>query len=297
MKNLLKKTLLIILFLALLSACVANTSEPAAVPDPQENQPVEGQAGYQASAILNKDMVFTFKANEAFDGNGVMAFSEALVNGKQQFTTNDVSYYYVPLGQNAYQIFRLTPVAESLLGRVQPVGDGVLSNELITAIEAALVEEAQTFEHQGTTYVLSENRKAIKISATAEAAIANQYYLEAYDPTYNEIIRAYNFVLNLELALQKQERSFFHEGDKYGILAVPGGYTISDSQSNLFAEFSNIYVIPKSSDNDIPLGFKNLVRDAIQNDKTGFNYTDSMGLVTEYQVEKLENSWSVNPAK
>ena len=297
MKNLLKKTLLTILFLALLSACVANTSEPAAVPDPQENQPAEGQAGYQASAILNNDLIFTFKANEGFDGNGVIAFSQALKDGNQQFTTNNVAYHYEPLGQYSYRIFRLTPVAESLLGQVEPIGDGVLSNELIAAIEAALAEEAQTFEHQGTTYVLSENRKAIQISATTEAAIANQYYLEAYDPSYNEIIRAYNFVLNLELALQKQERSFFHEGDRYGILAVAGGYTISDSQSNLFAELSNIYVIPKSSNTSIPLGFKNLVRDAIGNDKTGFNYTDSSGVETKYQVEKLENSWSVNPAK
>lgn len=297
MKNLLKKTLLTILFLALLSACVANTGNPAAVSEPQESLPAEEKVGYQASAILNSDMIFTFKANEAFDGNGVRAFSQALKDGNQQFTTKDISYNYEPLGQNSYRIFRLTPVAESLLGQVEPVGDGVLSNELIDAIQAALTEKAQTFEHLGTTYVLSENRKAIQISATTEAAIANQYYLEAYHPTDNEIIRAYNFVLNLELALQKQERFFFHEGDKYGILAVPGGYTISDSQSNLFAELSNIYVIPPSSNVDIPMGFKNLVRDAIENDKASFRYTDSVGIERGYRVEKLENSWSVSPVK
>lgn len=293
----LKKTLLTILFLALLSACVANTSEPAADINPQENQPAQEQTGYQASAILNDDLIFTFKANEVFDGNGVMAFSQALEEGKQQFAANNVTYHYEPLGQFSYRIVRLIPVAESLLGEVNPIGDNVLSNELIAAIETALTEEAKTFEHQGNTYVLSENRKAIQISAAAEAAIANLYYLEAYDTKYNEIIRAYNFVLNLELAIKKQERSFFHEGDKYGILAVAGGYTISDSQSNLFAELSNIYVIPKSSTNEIPLGFKNLVRDAIENEKTSFNYTNSVGIETEYLVEKLENSWSVNPAK
>jgi len=295
MKNILKKSLLTLLLLAFLSACAVNTSETAVATDPQDAQPVNGEEGYQANAIFTSDPTLTFKANEAFDANGVKAFSQALEAGKQQFTTNGISYHFEPLGPNSFRIYRLIPVAESLLGRVELVDGVVLSNETIAAMETALAEEALTFEHQGSTYVLSENRKAIQISIITEAAIANQYYLEAYDPANNEIIRAYNFVLNLELALQKQERSFFHQGDKYGILEVAGGYTISDSQSNLFAELSNIYVIPKSSSTTIPLGFKNLVRDAIENEKAGFNYTDPAGKDTEYKVEKLEKTWSINP--
>ncbi len=238
MKNILKKSLITFLLIALLSACAVNSDNPEAIADPQINQLNEEKAGYQASAILNKDLVFTLKANEVFAGNAVMAFSQALEEGRQQFIANDVSYHYEPLGESSYRIYRLTPVAESLLGRVEPVGGALLSVELVTAIETALAEDALTFEHQGVTYVLSEARKAVQISTMSDAAIANRYFLEAYDLGYNEIIRAYNFVLNLELALQKQERSFFYEGDKYGILAVAGGYTISDSQSNLFAELS-----------------------------------------------------------
>lgn len=297
MKKLISKTLITLLLLALLSACAVNTTEPVVTTDPQVAQPVDSQAGFQANAIFTGDPTLTFKANEAFDANGVKAFSQALEAGKQQFSTNGFSYQYEPLGPNSFRIYRLIPVAESLLGRVELVDGVVLSNETIAAMETAVAEGAQTFEHQGSTFVLSEDRKAIQISVVTEAAIANQYYLEAYEPANNEIIHAYNFVLNFELALQKQERSFFHEGDKYSILAVPGGYTISDSQSNLFAELSNIYVIPRSSSMDIPLGFKNLVRDAIENDEASFYYTDSTGIQREYQVEKLENSWSVNPAK
>ncbi|HBO34284.1 MAG TPA: hypothetical protein DD636_06050 [Anaerolineaceae bacterium] len=297
MKNSLKKTLSTLLFLALLSACAVKTSEPSNVPDLQETQAVNGQAGYQANAILNTDLIFTIKSNEIFDGNAVMAFSEALQEGKLQFTANDISYHYEPLGQDSYRIYRLTPVAESLLGRVEPVNGGILSNELLAAIETALAKETRIFEHLGTTYVLSENRKAVQISTIADAAIANEYYLEAYDPTYNEMIRAYDFMLNLEIALQQQERTFSYESDSFGVLAVSGGYSISDSQSNLFAELSNIYVIPRSNNTAIPLGFKNLVRDAIVNQKEGFTYSDSLGAETNYQVEKLENSWSVDPIK
>jgi hypothetical protein len=297
MKNILRKSLITFLLITLLSACAVNIGNPETVEDPQVDQPLEELSGNQASAILNEDLIFTFKPNEVFDGNAVIAFSQALEEGRKQFTSNNVSYHYEPLGQDSYRIYRLTPIAESLLGSVEPVGGAVLSNELLTAIKTAMAESALTFEHQGETYVLSEARKAIRISTMSDVAIANRFFLEAYDPAYNEVIHAYNFVLNLELALRKQERSFFHEGDKYGILAVAGGYSISDPQSNLFAELSNIYVIPKSSSNSIPLGFKNLVRDAIGNDKAGFTYTDSAGVETEYQVEKLEKSWSVNPAQ
>jgi len=171
----------------------------------------------------------------------------------------------------------------------------LLSNELIAAIETALAEDVLTFEHNNTTFVLSEYLKAVKISTISDAAIANQYYLEAYDTIYNEIIQSYDFLLNLELALEKDERSFSFKDQNYGVLPVAGGYTISDAQSNLFAELSNIYVIPKGTNTDIPLGFKNLVRDAIENEKANFSYSDSSGTEREYQVEKLENSWSINP--
>ena len=295
MKNTLTKTLLTLLFLALLSACAVEPSEPGIVTDPQATQPVEAQAGYQASAIMNRELVFTVNAAETFDGNGKAAFLRALGEGKQQFTVNDISYHFEPMGRHSYRIFRLTPIAESLLGNIEPNDGVLLSNELITAIETAMAEDVLTFEHNNTTFVLSEYMKAVKISTISDAAIANQYYLEAYDTIYNEIIQSYDFLLNLELALEKDERSFSYKDQNYGVLPVAGGYTISDAQSNLFAELSNIYVIPRGTNTDIPLGFKNLVRDAIENEKSDFSYSDSSGMEREYQVEKLENSWSINP--
>lgn len=294
MKNKLTKTLLTLLFLALLSACGVEPSEPSIVTYPQASQPVEGQAGYQASAIMNRELVFTVNATEIFDGNGKASFLRALGEGKQQFTVNDTSYHFEPMGEHSYRIFRLTPIAEALLGTIVPIDNLLLSNELIAAIETALVEEVLTFEHNNTTYVLSEYMKAVKISTISDAAIANQYYLEAYDTMSNEIIQSYDFLLNLELALEQEERSFSYKEGNYGILPVAGGFTISDAQSNLFAELSNIYVIPRGTNTDIPLGFKNLVRDAIENEKAGFTYSDSSGIAREYRVEKLENSWSIN---
>jgi hypothetical protein len=294
MKNIIKKITLTILLLALVSACAVNQNNTIA-PDSQEN-PVEIGEGFQANAILNKQYVLTIKAGEIFEGNAMMAFEKALEDGKQQFTVDGVVYHQEPVGEGAYRIYRLTPIAESLLGGIQPMEGVVLSDELIAAIQKALAENTLTFENQGTAYVLSEERKAVQISTVSDVAVASHYYLEAYDSANNEIINSFNFALNLNQALEKGSSTFTYEQESYGILPVAGGYNINDADSNLFAEFSNIYVIPRGNGiPTLPLGFKNLVRDAIENEKTNFTYTDSEGKATEYQVDELENSWSINP--
>lgn len=301
MKNKITKTLFTLIILALLSACAANQQQPVTISttDPQTESISENaiQTGYQANVISNIELIYTIDGNEVFDGNARAAFLAALAEGKQQFSVNEISYHFEPLGQHAYRIFRLTPVAESLLGKVEPIDGGILSNELIAAIDTAVSAETLSFDHQGITYVLSQDRKAVKVSTIDDVAIANQYYLEAYDTAYSEIVTSYDFMLNLELALEQEGRSFTSNEQSYGILPVAGGYTISDSQSNLFAELSNLYVIPKGANTTLPLGFKNTVRDAIENEKNEFTYTDSEGVAKVYQLEKLENSWSVTPKK
>ncbi|MDD4042650.1 MAG: hypothetical protein PHR54_04030 [Anaerolineaceae bacterium] len=294
MDTMMKKTILIMLLLAMLSACVANPGVDSEAPA-EVNLPDAGN-GYQANAIKTKDLILTIKTDEFFDGNERQAFSQALDSGRQQFTINNITYHYEPLGEFSYRIFRLTPVAESLLGEIHAAEGVLLSDEMIAAIQKAIAENVLTFEHQGITYVLSEERKAVQISTVSDVAVASQYYLEVYNSVDNETIQNFEFALNLALAIEQGAPSFTYKQESYGILPVPGGYTISDPQSNLFAEFSNIYVIPRGASTDIPpMGFKNLVRDAVENGKTGFTYTDTEGEVTDYKVEKLENTWSISP--
>lgn len=294
MKNKFNKTIHLLLLIAVLSACSVSPGDSDPQPHP-ENPLVQS---YQTSAIRNSEMILTVKPGEPFDGNGKTAFLAALGQEKQQFNVNDVSYHFEPVGEYSYRIYRLTPIADTILNRIEPMEGVVLSEELIAAIQKAQQENHLTFEHRGMLYVLSQGKKAAQVSTVSDVAVASQYHLEAYDPADNEIVQAFEFVLNLTLALEQNARNFSFQGDRFGVLSVPGGFTISSSDTELIAEYSNIYVIPKGTAiASIPLTFKNLVRDAIENDKSSFTFTNSSGDVTEYNVEELENAWSVSPAK
>ena len=240
-------------------------------------------------------MVYTLKEDEVFNAREMEAFLAALSAKKDQFLANEVTYSFDTLGDDTYRVFRLVPIAEVLLGNIKPLGDNLVSVELTQAIENALEAEATSFEHNGTTYVVTLDRRVPQISTRTDAAIASTQYLEAYDPYYNEVINTHEFRLNLGLALKNGENSFSYKGDKYGILFVAGGYSITDAEINLFAELSDIYVISQASSTTIPLEFKNKVREAIDNDQQSFVYTGSSGDETEYRLEKLENSWTITP--
>jgi hypothetical protein len=290
MKTNIKKLLLTIVLFALVTACSVTPGEPTDLPSDQNTT---APSTPSTSAILNKNMIYTNNESELFEGNQRTAFLTALENGKQQFSVNQVNYSIDALGEGSYRIFRLVPIAESLLGNLEAVGENLLPEELIEAIQTALAEDAQLFEHQGITYEISKDRKATQISTRSDAVIVSTFYVEPYDRQNNEIIHTHEFMLNLGLALERGEKNFSYEEDQYGILTVPGGYSITDSELNLFAEYSNIYVIPQGSNEDIPLAFKNKVREAIETDMDGFVYTDNTGQQTEYQIEQLEDSWTI----
>ena len=270
-----------LLILTLISACGADLTPTPTPPAPS------------ASAILNEDMIYTLKDGEVFSAREREAFLAALSTDKDQFLANQISYSIGALGDNTYRVFRLVPIAEVLLGNIKPLGDNLVSVELAQAIENALEEETTSFEHNGTTFVVTLDRRVPQISTRTDAAIASTQYLEAYDPNYNEVINTHEFRLNLGVALKNGENSFSYDGDKYGILAVLGGYSITDSELNFLAELSDIYVIPHGTNEDISLAFKNKVREAIATDSDGFAYTDNTGQQTEYQIEQLENSWTI----
>ncbi len=305
MKTMIKKTLLVLFLCLFLAACASGSGEtdPAAAAEEQTNPAVSEQSEsssivggiYQVNAIRNNDPIFTLNTGEVFDGRAVTGFLEAMEADKQQFSVNGVSYHIDPLGQHAYRIYRLNLVAEGLPDRIQAVEGGLMSVEFAEAIETALANDSKFFEHKNTVYVTSQQGKVTQVSTLRDAVIASPYYLEVYDSGFNEIAQSYRFRLALESALAVGEKTFSHEGERYGVMPVAGGFTITDPEVNLLAELSNIYVIPRGSNVTIPLAFKNVVREAIETEQASFIYTSPSKVKTEYQVNKLENAWSVMP--
>ncbi|NLD18612.1 MAG: hypothetical protein GX666_13730 [Tissierellia bacterium] len=283
-----KKTLIFILMLSLLAACTANTTETPVVPDDTT------QSGtYQASAFLSKELIYTLKEGVEFGQNYRDAFLAAISRNHQEFLVDGSDYYFEKFTNEGYRIYGLTPVAEVFLDEVTTVGTALMSDEFRSVIQDVLEKDIQTFEYAGKKYVVSQTKKITQISVAQDAALASLAFIEAYDPNFNETISKFDFRLKLEIALELEANGFKYEGDDYGIVNVPGGHSILDSENNLLAEMSDIYVIPPNLADKLPLAFKNMVRDAIVDSKESFVYRDSSGKETKYLLVKNENNWSI----
>lgn len=284
-----KKTLLFILLLTLLAGCTTNGAETPVVPDdPNQN------GAYQASAFSSKELIYTLKEGVDFGQNHRNAFLSAIDRNHQEFLVDGSDYYFEKFSNESYRIYGLTPVAEAFLGEVHAVGTALMSDDLLSVIHDVLDKGIQSFEYAGKKYVVSQTKKITQISVANDAVLASLAFIETYDPNFNETISKFDFRINLEIALELGAYAFSYEGDNYGIVSVPGGYSILDSEQNLLAEMSDIYVIPPNLADKLPLAFKNMVRDAIVDSKDSFVYRDTTsGKETTYLLVKNENSWSI----
>ena len=284
-----KKTLLFILLLTLLAGCSTNNAETPVVPD-------ETQSGaYQASAFPSKELIYTLDEGIDFGQNHRDAFLTAISKNHQEFLVDGSDYYFEKFTNEGYRIYGLTPVAEVILDEVTVVGTALMSDDFLSVIEDVLEKDIQTFEYAGKKYVVSQTKKITQISLAYDAALASLAFIEPYDSNFNETISKFDFRLNLEIALELEATGFSYEGSDYGIVNVPGGHSILDSEQNLLAEMSDIYVIPPNLADKLPLAFKNMVRDAIVDSKESFVYRDTAsGKETTYLVVKNENSWSIS---
>jgi hypothetical protein len=288
-KKTMKKTLIFILLLSLLTACTANSTDTPVVPDETTQSGI-----YQASAFPSKELIYTLKEGVDFGQLHRNAFLTAIDKGHQEFMVDGADYYFEKFTNEGYRIYGLTPVAEAFLGDITAVGTSLLSDDFLSIIEDVLEKDIQTFEYAGKKYVVSQTKKIVQISVARDAALASLAFVEAYDPGFNETISKFDFRLNLEIALELGASIFKYEGNDFGVVSVPGGHSILDSEQNLLAEMSDIYVIPPNLADKLPLAFKNMVRDAIVDSKDSFVFRDtSSGKETKYLLVKNENTWSI----
>ncbi len=284
-----KKTLLFILLLTLLAGCTANGVETPVVPDESTQNGV-----YRASAFPSKELIYTLEEGVEFGQSHRDAFLTANSKNHQEFEVDGVYYYFEKFANEGYRIYGLTPIAEAFLGEVNVVGTALLSDDLISIIHDVIEKDIQTFEYAGKKYVVSQTRKIKQISVAHDAGLASLAFIEPYDLNFNETISKFDFRLNLEIALELGANGFSYEGNGYGIVDVPGGHSILDSENNLLAEMSDIYVIPPNLADKLPLAFKNMVRDAIVDSKDSFVYRDTTsGKETKYLLVKNETTWSI----
>ena len=246
-----------------------------------------------AGAIYNTELRYSIHPDATFAGGDQARFLLALGKHEPVFSSGGRSFTYFEEGEDFYRIAELEKVAESLLGKVNPVQGYTLPDGFDEAFKQAQDADESSFVLNDTTYIITKAMKAFLISTQSDVAIASYSIFDAFKPEANALINSYDFRLRSGLAGVNNEKSFMFDGRQFQIIDDEGQITILDDENEPFAQVSDIIVNPLDQGEFLPVEFKALAREAINERKNSFEYTDASGVTTEYDVNRVNTNYYI----
>lgn len=252
-----------------------------------------------AGAIYNRELRYTVLEGENFSNAERAAFLLARSSGEEVFEANNENYYYIPFiqdAENSFRILNLEPVAEELLGRVNPIGGGTLSDEFLEAYESAKDSDLESFEVDGITYRITRDRKASVISTEHDVAVATLNIFDAYNQEDIATVQSFPFVLASERAIADQDVEIEVNGETYGLIydeLDDSSVTILDSSGEEFAEVSNIIVNPLDQNVFLSVEYKSTMREAIRNNQDEVSFTHEDGETIQYDIDRVNTNYYI----
>lgn len=246
-----------------------------------------------AGAIFNTELRYSIKEGEVFGGLDQARFLLALSRGELYFKSGENSYSYFEEGEDFYRIVQLDLFAQSLMGRTNPSPGITLPAGFEDVFKKADEAGNTSFVFDGTTYILTRELKAVQISTQRDVAIASFSIIDAYNSQDLTLINSYDFRFLSESAGVNDEKTFTFDGKIYKINEHEGQITILDDKGEPFAEVSNIIVNPLDQNEFLPVEFKAIARDAINNREKKFEFVGPDGVTTEYDVYRVNTNYYI----
>ncbi len=247
-----------------------------------------------AGAIYNNELRYTIAEGEIFNSAARAQFLFAVSNDELTFTAEDDVYYYVSESEVTYRIMKLDPVAEEILGQLQPIDRPVISGILVEAYNSAVENGETSFEVGGIFYRITKELKSTKISTEHSVAIASLNVYDAYNQQDREDIESFTFILASEKAITQDQIEFFVGSHLYSIRYSEGQTTIIDrSTGEEYAEVSNIIVNPLDQSEFLSIEFKAAIREAITNFDTDVFFTYDDGTTIEYEIDRVNTNYYI----
>ena len=245
-----------------------------------------------AGAIYNKELRYTVREGETFNAGDRAQFLWALGKKEETFKSGDKEFFYVSEGPDTYRILQLDPVAEELLGRVNPMNGARLPAGLEDAYRAAVEAKQNSFELNGVTYRITKERKASRISTEHDVALAMLNVYDAYNLDASKVVDSYDFKLASVRAINEGKSSFTLGDQTFSIRSDDGSTTILDDSGAEFAEVSNIIVKPLDQSLFLTVDFKAAAREAIINKQTNFEFVEN-GETVEYDIVRVVDTYNI----
>ncbi|MCK9245721.1 MAG: ABC transporter permease [Anaerolineaceae bacterium] len=246
-----------------------------------------------AGAIYNTDLRYSVREGEIFGGAEQARFLLSLGKDQPQFSSGGKNFAYIKEGEGFYRIVQLEKFAEAIMGRVNPLPGNTMPLGFAEAFEEANDAGEMTFDFQGTTYVLTRDRKTTQISTQRDVAIGSYSIFDAYKEENNSQVNSFEFRLNSQLASINDEESFTADGEEYRIVEDEAQVTIIDEQGEPFAEISNIIVNPLDQNEFLSVEFKAAARDTIVDRKNTFEFPGPDGEMIEYEINRVNTNYYI----
>ena len=246
-----------------------------------------------ASATYNTELRYTVAEGETFTPAERAQFLLALGKNTDTFTVGTDAFYISTEGENFYRILQLDPIAEELLGKVNPLNGAEISDELIAAYYAAKEAGQTSFSLDGVKYRLVSKKKSTQIATEHDVAIGSLMVFDPYEPENTAKVNSYEFKLASGKAIASGLSSFKVGDEYFKVEENEGQFKILDFNGNDFAVVSDIIVNPLDQGEFLSVDFKTAIRQAIDNRQNSFTFPDPDGKNIEYDIVRVNTIYNI----
>ena len=252
-----------------------------------------------AGATYNKAYIFETVDGTEFPAAGQQKFILATNKGDASFEADGVTYALENKGEEYWAIYSAEPVATvlTLKGKstYKESGSVTVTDEIKEGYEAAVENDEDTFEVDGTTYSIEKSGRENVITISGEVAFATK---KVFSAASNDAELGFEFQQLALDALEAGDDSFECDGVIYEMSTVEGETaTEITKDGEVYATVSGLLVSPQANGVFLSLSFKEAVEQAITEKASTFTALNENGGEETYQLQTKNTQYVVRNQK
>ena len=252
-----------------------------------------------AGATYNKAYIFETVDGTEFPAAGQQKFILATNKGDASFEADGVTYALENKGEEYWAIYSAEPVATvlTLKGKstYKESGSVTVTDEIKEGYEAAVENDEDTFEVDGTTYSIEKSGRENVITISGEVAFATK---KVFSAASNDAELGFEFQQLALDALEAGDDSFECDGVTYEMSTVEGETaTEITKDGEVYATVSGLLVSPQANGVFLSLSFKETVEQAITEKASTFTALNENGGEETYQLQTKNTQYVVRNQK
>lgn len=252
-----------------------------------------------AGATYNKAYIFETVDGTEFPAAGQQKFILATNKGDASFDADGVTYALENKGEEYWAIYSAEPVATvlTLKGKstYKESGSVTVTDEIKEGYEAAVENDEDTFEVDGTTYSIEKSGRENVITISGEVAFATK---KVFSAASNDAELGFEFQQLALDALEAGDDSFECDGVTYEMSTVEGETaTEITKDGEVYATVSGLLVSPQANGVFLSLSFKEAVEQAITEKASTFTALNENGGEETYQLQTKNTQYVVRNQK